>query len=71
MKPRLLGEETTSHKLVAACRRLRPGFPMVHIAAHNEDWCGLNDDDSFDAWPIGAFELVKKTARCVRQRRDQ
>jgi hypothetical protein len=31
MKPRLLGDENTSHKLVAACRRLRPGFPLVHL----------------------------------------
>ena len=31
MKPRLLGDENTSNKLVAACRRLRPGFPLVHI----------------------------------------
>ena len=38
MKPRLLGDENTSHKLVAACRRLRPGFPMVH----GQDWDWFN-----------------------------
>ena len=49
MKPRLLGDENISHKLVAACRRLHPEFPLVHLAAHNKDWCGLNDDDLLDA----------------------
>jgi hypothetical protein len=34
MKPRLLGDENTSHKLVVACRRLRAGFPI----GQNWDW---------------------------------
>jgi hypothetical protein len=29
MKPRQLGDENTSHELVAACRQSCPGFPMV------------------------------------------
>jgi hypothetical protein len=38
MKPRLLGDEYTSHKLVAGCRRLRPEFPLAHI----RDWDWFN-----------------------------
>lgn len=34
MKPRLLADENTSHRLVAACRQIQPDFPLVHIA----DW---------------------------------
>jgi len=30
----LLADENTSHRLVAACRRIQPGFPIAHIA----DW---------------------------------
>jgi hypothetical protein len=58
MKPRLLGDENTSHKLVAACRRLQPGFLMAHLAAHNKDWCGLNDDDLLDACLAAGLILV-------------
>lgn len=36
MKARLLADENTSHRLVAACRRLESGFPMLPIA----DWQG-------------------------------
>ncbi|HMP82590.1 MAG TPA: hypothetical protein PKA41_07770 [Verrucomicrobiota bacterium] len=32
MKPRLLADENTSHRLVSACRQIEAGFPMVHIA---------------------------------------
>lgn len=32
MKLRLLADENTSHRLVAACQQLQPGFPMVHIS---------------------------------------
>ena len=34
MKPLLLADENTSHRLVAACRQILPHFPIVHIA----DW---------------------------------
>lgn len=34
MTPRLLADENTSHRLIAACGQLEPGFPLVHIA----DW---------------------------------
>lgn len=34
MTPRLLADENTSHRLIAACRQLEPRFPLVHIA----DW---------------------------------
>ena len=34
MKPRLMADENTSHRLVAACRQIDSGFPIVHIS----DW---------------------------------
>ena len=34
MKPRLLADENTSHRLVTACRQISPDFPIIHIA----DW---------------------------------
>jgi hypothetical protein len=34
LKPRLLADENTSHRLVSACRRVDLTFPIVHIA----DW---------------------------------
>jgi len=44
MLPRLLADENTSHRLVNACQRLVPGFPMVHIASWQEGaWLGLDD----------------------------
>lgn len=36
MPPRLLTDENTSHRLVSACQRLTPEFPIVHMA----DWEG-------------------------------
>jgi hypothetical protein len=48
MTARLLGDENTSHRLMAACRRLEREFPIVHLAAHNDAWLGLNDDDLLD-----------------------
>jgi hypothetical protein len=36
VKPRLLADENTSHRLVAACRQIEAGFPLVHIS----DWQG-------------------------------
>ena len=34
MKVRFLADENTSHRLVDACRRIEPGFPIIHIS----DW---------------------------------
>lgn len=34
MKPRLLADENTSHRLVSACRQIEGGFPFIHIS----DW---------------------------------
>lgn len=34
MKPRLLADENTSHRLVSACRQTEAGFPLIHIS----DW---------------------------------
>ena len=36
MKPRLLADENTSHRLVTASRRLESGFPLVHISEWND-----------------------------------
>jgi hypothetical protein len=44
MPPRLLADENTSHRLGAACERLVPQFPIVHIAAWQDgSWLGLDD----------------------------
>jgi len=41
---RLLADENTSHRLVSACQRLVPNFPIVHIAEwENGMWLGLDD----------------------------
>lgn len=34
MRARLLADENASHRLVAACRRIEIGFPLLHVA----DW---------------------------------
>jgi hypothetical protein len=36
LKPRLLADENTSHRLVSACQKLQGNFPMVHIS----EWQG-------------------------------
>ncbi len=33
---RLLADENTAHGLVAACRRIHPDFPIIHIAEWRE-----------------------------------
>ena len=44
MDLRLLADENTSHRLVSACQRLNPDFPMVHLASWREGmWLGLDD----------------------------
>ena len=34
MKSRLLADENTSHRFVAACQQLEAGFPIIHLS----DW---------------------------------
>ena len=34
MKPPLLADENTSHRLVSACRQIESAFPIIHIS----DW---------------------------------
>jgi hypothetical protein len=44
MAYRLLADENTSHRLVSACQRLVPNFPLIHIAKwENGGWLGLDD----------------------------
>ena len=41
---RLLADENTSDRLVSACQRLVPNFPIVHLAKReNGAWLGLDD----------------------------
>jgi len=41
---RLLADENTSHRLISACHRLVPGFPIIHIASWEDRiWLGLDD----------------------------
>ena len=41
---RLLADENTSHRLVSACQRLVPNFPVIHIANWEDgSWLGLDD----------------------------
>ena len=44
MPPRLLADENTSHRLVSACQRLSPNFPIIHLAMLQQgSWLGLDD----------------------------
>ncbi len=44
MSFRLLSDENTSHRLVSACQRLVPQFPIIHIADWEGGiWLGLDD----------------------------
>jgi hypothetical protein len=36
---RILADENASHRLIAACKRIRPGFPIVHIADWQDGAC--------------------------------
>ena len=41
---RLLADENTSHRLVSACQRLVPNFPVIHLATWEKGvWLGLDD----------------------------
>jgi hypothetical protein len=39
VKPRLLADENTSHRMVAACGQIEAGFPIVHISDWREGAC--------------------------------
>ena len=65
MSVRLLGDENTSHKLVRACERLLPDFPLVHIATHKPGWLGYNDDDLLDACLENSLILVAHDRRTL------
>jgi hypothetical protein len=44
MQFRLLTDENTSHRLVSACQRFVPSFPIIHIADRQDGtWLGLDD----------------------------
>jgi len=44
MTYQLLADENTSHRLITACRRLKPQFPIIHIADCSDGmWLGLDD----------------------------
>jgi len=45
MAYRLLADENTSHRLISACRRMVPEFPVIHIANWEDGtWLGLDDE---------------------------
>ena len=55
MKPRLLADENTSHRLVTACRQISPDFPIIHIAD----------------WQEGAYMSVKDPALLMTLREEE
>jgi len=55
VKARLLADENTSHRLVAACRQISPDFPIIHIAD----------------WQEGAYMSVKDPALLMTLREEE
>ena len=55
MKPRLLADENTSHRLVAACQQIEGGFPIMHISE----------------WENGAYLSVKDPALLMTLREHE
>ena len=55
MKPRLLADENTSHRLVAACHQIEGGFPIMHISE----------------WENGAYLSVKDPALLMTLREHE
>jgi hypothetical protein len=55
VKPRLLADENTSHRLVSACRQLERGFPLIHISD----------------WESGAYLSVKDPALLMTLREHE
>ncbi len=59
IQPRLLADENTSHRLVAACRQLAHEFPITHIASWRDgSWLGLDDSALLIACAEYALVLV-------------
>ncbi len=59
MKPRLLADENTSHRLVAACRQIEAEFPIIPIS----DWekgayLSVNDSALLLALRVSGMVLV-------------
>ena len=57
MKPRLLADENTSHRLIAACRTLEPDFPLVHISEW-EEGAYLSANDSALLMALREAEMI-------------
>ena len=55
MKPRLVADENTSHRIVAACRQIDGEFPIVHISD----------------WENGAYVSAKDPALLMALRESQ
>jgi len=55
MKPRLLADENTSHRLVAACRQIEAHLPIIHISD----------------WKDGAYMSVKDPALLMALRESE
>jgi hypothetical protein len=55
VKPRLLADENTSHRLVSACRQIEAGFPFIHISD----------------WENGAYMSVKDPALLMTLRESE
>jgi hypothetical protein len=55
VKPRLLADENTSHRLVAACQQIEGGFPIIHISE----------------WENGAYLSVKDPALLMTLREHE
>ena len=55
MKARLLADENTSHRFVAACRQIEAGFPTIHISD----------------WKDGAYLSVKDPALLMALRESE
>jgi hypothetical protein len=55
VKPRLLADENTSHRLVAACQQIKSGFPIMHISE----------------WENGAYLSVKDPALLMTLREHE
>jgi hypothetical protein len=57
VKARLLADENTSHRFVAACRQIDAAFPIIHIS----DWQGgayLSVKDSALLMALREFEII-------------
>jgi len=55
VKPRLLADENTSHRFVAACRQIEADFPIIHISE----------------WKAGAYLSAKDPALLMALREPE